>query len=56
METVCLEATTSFASFEDREGIIRIWYTSDGKKTPVLMELDLPVGKVRFELDEVREG
>jgi hypothetical protein len=56
VEAVCLEAITSFASFEDREGIIRIWYAKDGKKTPLLMELDLPVGKVRFELDEIREG
>ena len=56
VEAVRLEAITSFASFEDREGIIRIWYAKDGKKTPLLMELDLPVGKVRFELDEIREG
>jgi len=56
VETVCLETTTSFAFFGDKEGIIRIWYTKDGKKTPVLMELDLPVGDVQFELDEVREG
>jgi len=54
--TVCLESTTSFASFEDKEGIIRIWYTNDGKKIPVLMEFDLPVGNVKFELDEIREG
>jgi hypothetical protein len=56
VEAVRLEGITSFASFEDREGVIRIWYTKDGKKTPLLMELDLPVGKVRFELDEIREG
>ena len=56
VEAVRLEAITSFASFEDREGMIRIWYAKDGKKTPILMELDLPVGKVRFELDEIREG
>jgi hypothetical protein len=56
VDAVCLEATTSFASFEDREGAIRIWYTNDGKKIPILMELDLPVGSVRFELDEAKEG
>ncbi len=56
VDAVCLEATTSFASFEDKEGVIRIWYTKDGKKTPVLMELDLPVGMVKFELDEIKEG
>ena len=54
--SVCLESTTSFASFEDKEGIIRIWYTNDGNKVPVLMEFDLPVGNVKFELDEIREG
>ena len=56
VDAVCLEATTSFASFGDREGVIRIWYTNDGKKIPILMELDLPVGSVRFELDEIKEG
>jgi len=54
--TVCLESTTAFASFEDKEGTIRIWYTNDGNKVPVLMEFDLPVGNVKFELDEIREG
>ena len=56
VETVCLEATTSFASFGDKEGLIRIWYTKDMRKMPVLMELDLPVGVVKFELDEIRES
>jgi len=56
VEAICLESTTSFASFEDREGVIRIWYTNDEKKTPILMEFELPVGNVRFELDEVKEG
>jgi len=56
IEAVCIEAKTTFASFEDKEGVIRIWYTNDGKKTPVLMELDLPVGVVKFELDEIKEG
>ena len=56
VEAICLESTTSFASFEDKEGVIRIWYTNDEKKTPILMEFELPVGNVRFELDEVKEG
>ena len=56
VEAVCLESTTSFASFEDREGVIRIWYTKDARKTPILMEFQLPVGNLRFELDEVKEG
>lgn len=56
VEAVCLESTTSFATFEDKEGIIRIWYTTDGKKIPISMELDLPIGSVKFELEEVRES
>jgi hypothetical protein len=54
--TVCLEATTSFASFDDKDGVIRIWYTNDEKRTPVMIEFDLPAGSVRFELDEIRES
>lgn len=56
VEAVCLESSTSFSSFNDREGIIRIWYTTDGKKIPVLIELDLPIGDVIFELESVKEG
>jgi hypothetical protein len=53
VEAVCLESSTSFSTFEDREGKIRIWYTVDGEKTPILIELDLPVGHIKFELDSV---
>jgi hypothetical protein len=56
VETVCLEAKTSFASFDDKDGVIRIWYTNDERRAPVLMEFDLPAGTIRFELDEIREG
>ena len=55
VEAICLESTTSFAAFGDKEGIIRIWYLNNREKTPILMELDLPVGNVRFELEEVRK-
>ena len=55
VEAVCLESTTSFAAFGDKEGIIRIWYMNNREKIPILMELDLPVGDVRFELEEVRK-
>jgi len=53
MEAICLETTTSFSNFADQEGIIRIWYLSDRRKIPLLMELDLPIGNVRFELEKV---
>jgi len=56
VEAVCLESTTSFSSFEDREGIIRIWYTTDGKRIPILIELDLPIGNVKFELESVEKS
>lgn len=53
VEAVCLESTTSFAAFGDKEGVIRIWYTVDGEKTPISMELELPVGNVKFELESI---
>ena len=56
VEAVCLESTTPFSTFGDKEGIIRIWYMNDRGKIPILMELDLPVGNVKFELEEVKEG
>ncbi len=56
VEAVRLESTTSFSSFGDKEGIIRIWYTEDGERTPLLIELDLPVGDVKFELESVEKG
>jgi hypothetical protein len=52
---VCLESSTSFSTFGEKEGIIRIWYSLDGKKTPVSMELGLPVGNVRFDLEDGEE-
>ncbi len=54
VEAVCLESTTSFSTFGDKEGIIRIWYLHSKEKIPVLMELDLPIGNVKFELEEVK--
>jgi len=56
VEAVRLESTTSFSTFGEKEGIIRIWYTADGERTPLLMELDLPVGNVKFELESVEKG
>lgn len=56
VEAICLESTTSFSNFGDREGTIRIWYLSDRRKIPLLMELDLPVGNVRFELERIEEN
>jgi len=46
IEVVCLESNTSFATFGDKEGMIRIWYTADGERIPVSLELDLPIGNV----------
>ena len=56
LDTICLESTTSFSTFGDKEGIIRIWFSADGKKTPISMELDLPVGNVKFELEGIEES
>jgi hypothetical protein len=54
IEAICLESTTSFTTFGDKEGIIRIWYAANGKKTPLAMELDLPIGSLKFELEDIR--
>jgi len=53
VEAVCLESSTSFSSFEDKEGKIRIWYADRGEKIPILIELELPVGDIKFELESV---
>ena len=55
VEAVCLESNTSFSSFEDKEGKIRIWYTADGGKTPILIELELPRGHIEFELKSIEK-
>jgi hypothetical protein len=56
VQAIRLESHTSFSTFGEKEGIIRIWYTADGERTPLLMELDLPVGNVKFELESVEKG
>ena len=55
VDAVCLESNTPFSSFEDKEGKIRIWYTTHGEKTPILIELELPVGHIEFELESVEK-
>jgi hypothetical protein len=54
VDGICLESSTSFSSFGEKEGVIRIWYTTIGERIPVLIELDLPVGDVKFELDDIK--
>jgi hypothetical protein len=56
VQAIRLESTTIFSTFGEKEGIIRIWYTADGERIPLLMELDLPVGDVKFELESVEKG
>jgi hypothetical protein len=53
VEAICLESTTSFSTFGEKEGAIRIWYMMDEGKIPISIELDLPIGSVKFELEEV---
>ena len=53
VDAVGLESSTPFSTFGDREGRIRIWYTADGRRTPILMELELPIGHIKFELESV---
>ena len=56
VEAVCLESSTSFSSFDDKEGKIRIWYADPGEKIPILIELELPVGNIKFELESVEQN
>jgi hypothetical protein len=56
VEAVCLESSTSFSTFEDKEGKIRIWYTANGEKIPILIDLELPVGHIKFELESVEKS
>jgi hypothetical protein len=56
VDAVCLESSTSFSTFGDKEGKIRIWYTADGRKTPILMELELPIGHIKFELESMEKS
>jgi len=55
IDAFCLESITVFSSFGEKEGNIRIWYTANGHKVPIFLELDLPGGKVKFELEEMKE-
>ena len=56
VQAIRLESSTSFATFGEKEGVIRIWYTQDRERIPLLIELDLPVGNVKFELESVEKG
>jgi len=53
VEAVRLDSKTFFSTFGDQEGAIHIWYTADGRKIPILIETDLPVGLIRFELESI---
>ena len=54
VEAVLLESTITFSSYGDKEGTFRIWYSHDSKRIPLRLELELPVGKIQFELVEIR--
>ncbi len=56
VDAVCLESSTPFSTFGEKEGKIRIWYTADGRKIPILMELELPVGHIKFELESIHKS
>jgi len=56
VDAMCLESSTSFSTFGEKEGKIRIWYTADREKTPILIELELPIGTIRFELESMEKS
>ncbi len=51
VDVICLESKVPFSSLGGKEGIIRIWFTRDGRRVPVRIGLDLPIGTVQFELE-----
>ncbi|MFQ5841523.1 MAG: DUF3108 domain-containing protein [Thermodesulfobacteriota bacterium] len=55
VDVICLESKVPFSSLGGREGKIRIWFTRDSRKVPVRIGLDLPIGRVRFELESFEE-
>jgi hypothetical protein len=55
VNTTVLESNTPFSTFGDKEGTIRIWYTRDERKIPLGIELELPVGTIKFELESIEE-
>ena len=56
VDVICLKSKVPFSSLGGREGIIRIWFTRDRRKVPVRIDLDLPVGTVKFELESFEKG
>ena len=56
VDAVCLESSTPFSTFGDKEGRIRIWYTANREKTPILIELELPIGHIKFELESMEKS
>jgi hypothetical protein len=56
VDAVCLESSTPFSTFEDKEGKIRIWYTANKERTPILIELELPIGHITFELESMEKS
>jgi hypothetical protein len=56
LDVICLESKVPFSSLGGREGMIRIWFTRDGRRVPIRIGLDLPIGTVQFELESFEEG
>jgi hypothetical protein len=55
VDSTVLESNTPFSTFGDKEGTIRIWYTRDERKIPIAIELELPVGTIKFNLESIEE-
>ncbi len=56
VDAVCLESSTPFSTFEDKEGKIRIWYAANRERIPILIELELPIGTIKFELESMEKS
>jgi hypothetical protein len=55
VDSTVLESNTPFSTFGDKDGTIRIWYTRDDRKIPIAIELELPVGTIKFNLESIED-
>jgi hypothetical protein len=55
VDAIVLESNTPFSTFGDKDGTIRIWYTRDERKIPLAIELELPVGTIKFNLESIED-
>ncbi|MCX6563014.1 MAG: DUF3108 domain-containing protein [Candidatus Aminicenantes bacterium] len=54
IQTMCVKTRTFFSTFDYQEGTIKAWYTTDERRYPVQISIDLPsLGTITFVLVKV---